>query len=327
MAASGPNVERLRGRLDALLARSIALERDGMPFPSDRIRQGIEQAIAQRELDRASKLIERGEQLLERLQKEFAGLQALLARLDRLRDLATRSGIDLSPLDARLGDVREGFRKAPLSAGALEKVAQSATLALTVLDESLPRFFLEEAKRLGVSIREARDRGEDVHRSTETLAVFLSDLKSAPIEQTAESFLELRKSVTKIPRTPTLASLPTTQEEEEILREARNLARRLNRMKARSPNAQSAARLIAEVRAALSEDRRALPTAEEETDALWAEVRETAHEREVARPEEAILNRAHLPRELVEAADGPLEEPAAPVARAARRGRAAPPTS
>jgi hypothetical protein len=68
------------------------------------------------------------------------------------------------------------------------------------------------------------------------------------------------------------------REEEEILLEARNLARRLNRMKYRARDAQGAARLMNQVRAALAEDRR-YGSPEEELEELWGEVDRLARER------------------------------------------------
>ena len=75
---------------------------------------------------------------------------------------------------------------------------------------------------------------------------------------------------TRIPRAPAVPTI-SPKEEEEILLEARNLARRLQRIKTSARDAQSAARLMTQVRAALSEDRR-FGTPEEEIEALWAEV-------------------------------------------------------
>ena len=72
-------------------------------------------------------------------------------------------------------------------------------------------------------------------------------------------------------------SVPS-EEEEEILMEARNLARRLHRIKSKARNAQNAARLMTQVRAALSEERR-VGTPEEEIEALWDEVDRLAKER------------------------------------------------
>ncbi|MCI4329044.1 MAG: hypothetical protein L3J86_05615, partial [Thermoplasmata archaeon] len=89
----------------------------------------------------------------------------------------------------------------------------------------------------------------------------------------------------RIPRAPTAAGYPAPapagSEEEEILLEARKLARRLHRIKGKAHDAQSAARLMTQVRAALSEERR-YGTPEEEIEALWNEVDRLTKERNPA---------------------------------------------
>jgi len=97
---------------------------------------------------------------------------------------------------------------------------------------------------------------------------------------TNRRLVECRRAIVRIPRAPALPPI-APDEEAEILLEARNLARRLQRIKGRAQNAQSAARLMAQVRAAISEERRT-GTPEEEIEQLWQEVDRLTRERKRA---------------------------------------------
>ncbi len=181
-------------------------------------------------------------------------------------------------VDQRIGNAREQLRSLPLVEGALEKAAASASLALVVLNDTLPKFYTQEAQQLAKSIREASGRGEDVRESGVRLAQLLQALREGHLAAIGQRFIDLRRAVTRIPRAPAVPPKLQQREEEEILLEARNLARRLNRMKYRARDAQGAARLMNQVRAALSEDRR-YGSPEEELEELWGEVDRLARER------------------------------------------------
>jgi hypothetical protein len=275
----------LPDRLRRLIEQGKTLEAEGLPFPTDQVRVAIETSSAQGNRAEAEKLLQRSETLLASATRDWTWVRALLQREDELRELAQRLGIDLEHLDSRVGNARAQLRNSPLSQGSLQKAAASASAGVAVLNDTIPKFCIQEGQKLGVSIRVARNRGEDVTGATQAFSKFLRAVQDEHLVETARQLLEVRKSVARIPRAPTAAGYPTPtaggNEEEEILLEARKLARRLHRIKGKAHDAQSAARLMTQVRAALSEERR-YGTPEEEIEELWNEVDRLTKERSPA---------------------------------------------
>jgi hypothetical protein len=280
MPSDGVSVAQLRSRMDALTAQGERLESEGLPFPTAQIRTAFEQAARDGEVAQATGIVKRGEALLNRVLPDWTWVRELLRRADELRAIAQTIGMDVAHLDSRVGNPRRRLMSDPLSAGSLEKAAASASLALAVLNDAIPKFCVQEAQQLGLSIRRARDRGEDVREAGRTFSRLLQSIQDQNLPTTAQRLVEVRKSVGRIPRAPALPAV-APNEEDEILVEARNLARRLQRIKGKASNAQSAARLMAQVRAAISEDRR-YGTPEEEIEALWAEVDRLTREKKRA---------------------------------------------
>jgi hypothetical protein len=208
--------------------------------------------------------------LLTRVAEDWTWVKELLRRADELRAIAGTIGVDLGILDARVGNPRKRLMVDTLSSGSLQKAAASASLALAVLNDAVPKFCLQEAQQLGGAIRKARDRGEDVGDAAKSFSRLLQAVQDQNLPTSAQRLVETRKAVARIPRAPALPRI-SENEEEEILLEARNLARRLQRIKGKARDASSAARLMSQVRAALSEDRR-YGTPEEEIESLWLEV-------------------------------------------------------
>lgn len=272
-------------RLGALVARGRTIESEGVPFPTDQIRETVELALAEGDIERATSLLRRAESLYAKASRDWMWIRELLSRADELRELAEKIGVDVTLLESRVGRPRQQLRQAPLSAGSLERTAASASLALAILNDAIPKFVVQEAQKLGTNIREARDRGEEVGTATDAFRRLLSSIQEEQLPITAERLLEARRAVARIPRAPSVGALPPA-EEEEILREARNLARRLHRIRSKARDAQSAARLMTQVRAALSEDRR-VGTPEEEIEDLWSEVDRLTKERSEANLEAA----------------------------------------
>ena len=270
MSPEPRGIAALRPRLDALVERGRALEAEGLPFPTDAVRDTFQRAAKAGEVDTATGILKRAEALITRAGADWTWVRELLRRADELRAIAGTIGVDLAILDSRVGNPRMHLMSEPLSSGSLEKAAASASLALAVLNDAVPKFCVQEAQALGVSIRRARDRGEDVGDSTRSFARLLQALQDQNLATAAQRLVETRRTVARIPRAPALPPL-SAREEEEILLEARNLARRLQRIKGKARDASSAARLMAQVRAAISEDRR-YGTPEEEIEQLWAEV-------------------------------------------------------
>lgn len=270
MPSEPRGIASLRPRLNALAERARALEAEGLPFPTDSVNEAFQRAAKTGDVEAATSVIKRAEVLLARAGADWTWVRELLRRADELRAIAGTIGVDLAILDNRVGNPRMRLMSEPLSSGSLEKAAASASLALAVLNDAVPKFCVQEAQQLGVSIRRARDRGEDVVESTRSFARLLAALQDQNLATAAQRLVETRRTVARIPRAAALPPL-SAREEEEILLEARNLARRLQRIKGKARDASSAARLMAQVRAAISEDRR-YGTPEEEIEQLWAEV-------------------------------------------------------
>lgn len=272
-----PAIVALRPRLEALTARARALEAEGLPFPTENIRDAFLSAAKEGHLEAATNVLKRGDALLARAGADWTWVRELLRRADELRAVAGTIGVDLDILDNRVGNPRKRLMAEPLSSGSLEKAAASASLALAVLNDAVPKFCVQEAQALGVSIRRARDRGEDVGDAARSFSRLLQAIQDQNLTTAAQRLVETRRTVARIPRAPALPPL-SPREEEEILLEARNLARRLQRIKGKARDASSAARLMAQVRAAISEDRR-YGTPEEEIEQLWAEVESITREK------------------------------------------------
>jgi hypothetical protein len=268
----------LAARVTGIVKRGESLTAEGIPYDSASFVTTVREQISKHDLAGAITTVRRAEALLDKTLRDWTWLKELLARVDELRDLAARSGVDLEVVDQRIGNAREQLRTLPLAEGSIEKAAASASLALVVLNDTLPKFYTQESQQLAKSIHEARERGEDVRESGVRLAQLLQALREGRLADIGQRFIDLRRAVTRIPRAPAVPPKMLQREEEEILLEARNLARRLNRMKYRARDAQGAARLMNQVRAALSEDRR-YGSPEEELEELWGEVDRLARER------------------------------------------------
>ena len=281
------SIAELRSRLERISAQGHALELEGLPFPTAQIRDSFEQAVQAGQNEKAGLVIKGAESLLAKVLQDWTWVRELLRRADELRTIASTLGVDLQHLDARVGNPRVRLQTDPLSSGSMEKAAASASLALAVLNDTIPKFCVQEAQNLGESIRRARNRGEDVREAVRSFTSLLQSVQDQNLALSAQRLVETRRAVSRIPRAPALpASSP--HEEEEILLEARNLARRLQRIKGKARDAHSAARLMAQVRAALSEERR-YGTPEEEIEALWLEVDRITRERKLAAESTAPL--------------------------------------
>jgi hypothetical protein len=280
MAPEPWNSKEWRDRLEAVVSQGHALESEGLPFPTEQIQGAYEEALKTGHASESTLVVKRGEALLGRVQPDWVWVRELLRRADELRATAESIGVDVGHLDRRVGNPRQRLRDEPLSMGSLEKAAASASLALAVLNDAIPKFIVQEAQQLGVSLRQARDRGEDVREVTPLFSRLLQALQDQNFPTAAQRLAECRRAIVRIPRAPALPPV-SLDEEAEILLEARNLARRIQRIKGKAQNAQGAARLMAQVRAAISEERR-YGTPEEEIEALWAEVDRLSRERKRA---------------------------------------------
>jgi hypothetical protein len=270
----------LRRRFGEAEERAQRFQAEGLPIPTGQLLTEFEQAVRAGEVERAEAVVKRAEALLARADQDWGWLGELLQRVDGLRGIADTVGLDLARIDARVGNPRAQLLGAPLTPASLEKVAAGASFALAVLNDAIPKYIVAEAQALGVSVRRARDRGEDVRAAAVAFTALVRALQEPVLAVTAERLVEARRAVARIPRAPAVAAV-SEAEEDEILREARNLARRLHRIKTRAHDATDAVRLITQVRQALSEDRR-YASPEEEVEALWAEVDRLTKEKRLA---------------------------------------------
>ncbi len=320
----------LVARLAAWVANANALATEGLPMPVQQVKELVDGLLARGETEKAERTIARSEQLIERVQKDWALVREQLRRTEELKELATKCGLDLSDFDDKVGNPRAILRGGRLSEALLEQTSASASRCLAVLNDALPKYLAKEGQSLGTTVRTARERGEDVGDAAERLDDFIASLKAGQLRGAGQAFLALRRAVAQIRPAPTVAVAPQ-DEEEEILQEARNLARRLQRMKGRAHDASSAARLMSQVKAALSEDRR-YASPEEEIEELWSEVDRLSRERTEARATptaattaddrgDAELDPSEIPPEFLEAANGPLGSAGG---RSARRGSKGP---
>ena len=287
-----PSLAEIGERLTRLSEHGQALESEGLPYPTQQIRATVEAAVQHGALAEAVSVLKRSESLYAVTARDWGWVKQTLARAEELRALALSIGLDIAHLDSRVGNAREQLKAQPLSAASLGRAAASASLAVAVLHDAIPKYCIQESQKLGESIRSARNRGEDVTEAVRTFAKLLQAVQDAQIVQTANLLVQVRHAVARIPRAPAMA-IPS-EEEEEILMEARNLARRLSRIKSKARNAQNAARLMTQVRAALSEDRR-VGTPEEEIEELWNEVDRLAKERTSDATDDAPAPSAEMP--------------------------------
>ncbi len=271
---------QLRRRLAEVQERAGPYQAEGLPIPTAQLESDLDEAMRAGDVGRAEATVKRAEALLARADQDWGWLRELLSRVDGLRAVAETVGLDLARIDARVGNPRAQLLGEPLTPTSIEKAAAGASFALAVLNDAIPKYIVQEAQALGLSIRRARDRGEDVREAAGTFAHLLRSLQEPVLDASAERLLEARRAVARIPRAPPVASLSDAQED-EILSEARNLARRLHRIKTRAHQATDAVRLISQVRQALSEDRR-YASPEEEVEALWAEVDRLTREKRLA---------------------------------------------
>lgn len=270
----------LRRRFATVEQRAGRYQAEGLPIPTAQLENDLNEAVRAGDLEKAEAVVKRAETLLARADQDWGWLRELLQRVDGLRAVAEAVGLDLARIDARVGNPRAQLLSAPLTPTSLEKAAAGASFALAVLNDALPKYIVQEAQALGVSIRRARNRGEDVREAVAAFSHLLRALQEPVLDTSAERLVAARRAVARIPRAPSVAAV-SDEQEDEILSEARNLARRLHRIKTRAHAATDAVRLMSQVRQALSEDRR-YASPEEEVEALWAEVDRLTKEKRLA---------------------------------------------
>ncbi len=296
-----------RQRLNATLARGAPFEREGFPLGSLALRNLFEEEVRGGSLAGAGAVVDRSAALVDLAERRWAQIERLLGDVDALRDLAGTAGMDLVRIDAKAGNPRELLLNRPPSEASLDAVARAAGTALATLREALPRYCVGQARALGQWARDARARGEDVDEAVEAVGRVVRSLHDLDLVSAVAAIAEARRLVVRSARPANPPTVPVT-EEEAILREAHNLARRLS---------------LAEPTAGADElTGRGAPanflaasvplTPEEEVEALWAEVERLAHERELA-SSRALYASAPVPA-AVAAAAAPQDAPPLPPA-------------
>src|ERR1700691_1278998 len=101
--ADGPIEERL----GVLMGHAKVLESEGVPYPTEQIRQAVQMALAEGDRDKALSVLKRAETLYAKAARDCMWLRELLARADELKGLAERVGMDITLLDSRVGRPRE----------------------------------------------------------------------------------------------------------------------------------------------------------------------------------------------------------------------------
>ena len=169
-----------------------------------------------------------------------------------------------------MGNPRRHLLAEPLSAASLEKAAAcSASLALAVLTPAVPKFCIQEAQALGVSIRWARDRGEEVADAARSFARLLAAIQDQNLPTAAQRLVETAHRGSDPASSHASSALAPGGGGDPARSSEPRPSAPADQGKAR--DASSAARLMTQVRAAISEDRRD-GTPEEEIEQLWREV-------------------------------------------------------
>jgi hypothetical protein len=271
---------------DSFVARAQLLEEQGVPFPVTAIRGAFAKAMAARNRPRALQVLEHAERLYHGTYLHWVPVRDLLSRAEVLRTTAEELGIESAGLPSDTGNPRALIQAGPLSGELFQKAAEMASASIATLRKAVLRQVKVEAGKLGTSIQAARRRGENVEEVTASFRELLQAVKTGPSPVLVQRIAECRRLVGEIPVPPPVG-FPEIEDADEILLEARILARRIHRIKRNARDAQSAARLMSHVRAALSEDRRAA-SPQDEIEELWGEVTRLSKERQDNDPKGAM---------------------------------------
>jgi hypothetical protein len=290
----------VENRLDRLVQKAEALAEEGFPFDWDEAVERIERAMRAGDVEDAESMLASAERLADRADRDWPLVLELFDRIDELLAIAHECGIDVERWKADVPDPRGLLASGRVTEGLLDQTAARASLALATLHDRLPRVLVAEAKTLGRALQLARDRGENVDSASRRLRAFLRGLRGGDVAEIGRAFLALRESIRGL-SPATEGAGPDPEEEAEILLEARSLARRLRRIQEDDRYAERAARVAAQVQAALREGRSyATPIAE--VDLLWSEVERLARERREAEDAQELPADLELPAAELEAA-------------------------
>jgi hypothetical protein len=265
-------------RVQAFFARAQTLVDQGVPFPVVAIRTALERALGAGDGVKAGYALDRAERLLRGAERQWAEVRDVIAQAEVLRTTAEELGMGVAHLDANVGNARQHIQAGPLSIELFANAQKMAKTTVSLLKRAIPERSITEARKLGISIQAAHRRGEDVKQATAEFAALMRAIRAEPSPVLVQRFAAVRHALATIPTAPAVA-FPDIDDAEEILLEARILARRIHRIKRNARDAQSAARLMTHVRAALSEDRRSV-SPQDEIEQLWGEVNRLTKEQQ-----------------------------------------------
>ena len=235
----------LNPMFDSFIARARLLEDKGCRSGRS-VRVAFTRALAANDRTKALHILERAERLYAGTYTQWVPVRDLLSRAEVLRSTSEELGINPSPLPDDFGNPRAIIRAGPLSAELFRTSRKIANDSIAVLRKSVLQHGKEEAVKLGASIQAAQRRGENVDEATTAFRSLLQTLKTEPSPILVERISTCRKLVSEIPSAPAIA-FPEIEDADEILLEARILARRIHRIKRNARDAQSAARLMSHV--------------------------------------------------------------------------------
>jgi hypothetical protein len=259
-----------RVRLEHYLERARRLAEEGVAYPVEEVQRSVESDLDSGRPSDAIAALSSAEVALDRAIQEWAPVRDLLDRDDRLRAAALELGLDPPPSQLGRPSPRELLGEGPFSEEHLARARAAATASTRALTHQILQFGVSESRKLGTRIRAASQRGEDVSETTDAFRRLVRTIGARAALDVGDRLAELRHAAARIPSAPAFP-VPMTDEEQEVLTEARQFARRIHRIKRTALDATSAARLVTHVRAALSEDRRS-GTPQEEVEELWGEV-------------------------------------------------------
>jgi hypothetical protein len=259
-----------RARLERYVERARGLEQEGLSLPHESLVASIDADLRAGRRAEALAALTSAESRLEAWSSAWAPVRELLARDDRLRAAALDLGLDPPSIGGGRGSPRELLQGGPVSEALLAHVQSAAASSTRAVTHQILQHGVSESRKLATRIRAASQRGEDVSETTEAFRRLVRTIGARAALDVGERLAELRHAAARIPSAPA-SYLPMTEEEQEVLGETRQFGRRINRIKHSALDAQSAARMVSHVHAALSEDRR-LGSPQEEVEELWGEV-------------------------------------------------------
>jgi hypothetical protein len=240
------------------------------------VRRSVDAALRAGRQEEALDGLAQAEKLLELTRQKWGPIREQLVLDDQLRRVAAQLAIEVPPVEGVTGSPRSLLFGAPLSDALLLRVRTTASASVRTVSNEILRYGISESRKLGTRIRAASQRGEDVRETTEAFRRLVRTIGARAAVDVGDRLAELRRAAARIPSAPAYP-VPITDEEGEVVLDARQSGRRVDRLKRTGADAPSAARVVTHARAPLGDDRR-YGTPQEEVEELWGEVARLARE-------------------------------------------------